>query len=107
MEISSAELQEKINKGEKLVIDFWAEWCGPCRMQKPIFEQVSKSAIENNSEVSYYTFNVESDKTFASSLGIRSIPTIKSFANGSEVTTRVGVMDETQLKTIETLLING
>jgi thioredoxin-like negative regulator of GroEL len=76
-------------------------------MQKPIFEQVSKSAIENNSEVSYYTFNVESDKTFASSLGIRSIPTIKSFANGSEVTTRVGVMDETQLKTIETLLING
>jgi thioredoxin 1 len=107
MEISSAELQEKINKGEKLVVDFWAEWCGPCRMQKPIFEQVSKSAIENNSEVSYYTFNVESDKTFASSLGIRSIPTIKSFANGSEVTTRVGVMDETQLKTIETLLING
>ena len=106
MEISSAELQEKINKGEKLVVDFWAEWCGPCRMQKPIFEQVSKSAIENNSEVSYYTFNVESDKTFASSLGIRSIPTIKSFANGSEVTTRVGVMDETQLKTIETLLIN-
>ena len=107
MEISSVELQEKINKGEKLVVDFWAEWCGPCRMQKPIFEQVSKSAIENNSEVSYYTFNVESDKTFASSLGIRSIPTIKSFANGSEVTTRVGVMDETQLKTIETLLING
>jgi len=107
MEISSLELQEKINKGEKLVIDFWAEWCGPCRMQKPIFEQVSKKAIEENSEVSYYTFNVESDKSFASSLGIRSIPTIKSFSNGSEVTTKVGVMDETQLKTIETLLING
>jgi thioredoxin 1 len=107
MEISSVELQEKINKGEKLVVDFWAEWCGPCRMQKPIFEQVSKSAIENNSEVSYYTFNVESDKTFASSLGIRSIPTIKSFANGNEVTTKVGVMDESQLKTLENILING
>ncbi len=107
MEISSAELQEKINKGEKLVVDFWAEWCGPCRMQKPIFEQVSKSAIENNSEVSYYTFNVESDKTFASSLGIRSIPTIKSFSNGGEVTTKVGVMDESQLKSLENILING
>ena len=107
MEISSLELQEKINKGEKLVIDFWAEWCGPCRMQKPIFEQVSNTAIENNSEVSFYTFNVESDKSFATSLGIRSIPTIKSFANGGEVTTRVGVMDETQLKTLENTLING
>jgi thioredoxin 1 len=107
MEISSLELQEKINKGDKMVVDFWAEWCGPCRMQKPIFEQVSQKAIEENSEVSYYTFNVESDKSFATSLGIRSIPTIKSFANGGEVTTRVGVMDETQLKTLENTLING
>jgi len=107
MEISSTELQEKINNGEKLVVDFWAEWCGPCRMQKPIFEQVTQKAIEENSEVSYYTFNVESDKLFASTMGVRSIPTIKSFSNGKEVATRVGVMDETQLKTLESLLING
>lgn len=107
MEISSTELQEKINKGEKLVVDFWAEWCGPCRMQKPIFEQVSNNAIENNSEVSFYTFNVESDKNFAASLGIRSIPTIKSFSNGGEVTTKVGLMDEAQLKNLESILING
>lgn len=107
MEISSAELQEKLNKGDKMVIDFWAEWCGPCRMQKPIFEQVSQKAIEENSEVSYYTFNVESDKSYAASLGIRSIPTIKSFSDGKEVTTRVGVMDENQLRTLENMLING
>jgi thioredoxin 1 len=107
MEISSSELQEKINNGEKLVVDFWAEWCGPCRMQKPIFEQVSQKAIEENSEVSYYTFNVESDKSFAASLGIRSIPTIKSFSKGSEVTTKVGLMDESQLKSLENILING
>jgi len=107
MEISSAELQEKINNGEKLVVDFWAEWCGPCRMQKPIFEQVTQKAIEENSEVSYYTFNVESDKSFASSLGIRSIPTIKSFSKGKEVTSKVGLMDESQLKSLESILING
>lgn len=107
MEISSAELQEKLNKGDKMVIDFWAEWCGPCRMQKPIFEQVSQKAIEENSEVSYYTFNVESDKSYAASLGIRSIPTIKSFSDGKEVTTRVGVMDENQLRNLENMLING
>ena len=107
MEISSTELQEKINKGEKLVVDFWAGWCGPCRMQKPIFEQVSQSAIENNSEVSYYTFNVESDKSFASAIGVRSIPTIKTFSEGKEITTRVGVLTEEQLKTLENSLING
>jgi thioredoxin-like negative regulator of GroEL len=50
---------------------------------------------------------VESDKSFAASLGIRSIPTIKSFSNGGEVTTKVGIMDESQLKSLESILING
>jgi thioredoxin len=107
MEISSVELQEKINKGEKLVVDFWAEWCGPCRMLKPVFEQVSSEMLEKNSDVKYYTFNVESDKSFAASLGIRSIPTVKSFSKTKEVTTQSGVMTEEQLKRLETFLING
>jgi len=51
MEISSVELQQKINAGEKLVVEFWAEWCGPCKMMKPIFERVASS---NESEVSGY-----------------------------------------------------
>ena len=79
MEISSAELQEKINNGEKMVVDFWAGWCGPCRMLKPIFERVGQKAVESNSTVSYYTFDVESDKSFASAIGVRSIPTVKTF----------------------------
>ena len=56
MEITSVELKEKINKGEKLIIEFWAEWCGPCRMMKPIFERIS---TENTSDVQMYTMNVD------------------------------------------------
>jgi thiol-disulfide isomerase/thioredoxin len=107
MHISSSELQEKINKGDKIIVVLWAEWCGGCRKQKPIFEQVSKKAIEENSEVSYYMFNVDLDRPFSFSLGIRTIPTIKSFANGEEVTTKVGLMDELELKSLENTLING
>ena len=107
MEITSTELQEKIKNGEKLVVDFWAGWCGPCRTLKPIFERVSNEAVQNNSEVSYYTFDVESDKEYSVSLGIRSIPTIKSFSNGIEVTTQTGVLQESQLKNLENILVNG
>jgi thioredoxin 1 len=105
MEISSSELQEKIDKGEKIVVVFWAEWCGGCRIQKPIFEQFSKKAIEENSEISYYMFNVDLDRSFASSLDIRYLPTTKSFVNGVELTTTVGLMDELQLKSLKNTLI--
>ncbi len=107
MEISSIELQEKINKGHKMIVDFSSEKCGACRIQKPIFEKVSQKAIEENSEVSYYIFDVYSDRSFTESLGIRVLPTFKLFANGVEVTTKVGVMNELQLESFENTLING
>ena len=107
MEITSTELQEKIKNGEKLVVDFWANFCAPCRMMKPIFEKVGGEVSQNNSEVSYYTFDVESDREFAVSLGIKSIPTIKTFSGGKEVTSQVGLLQETQLRNLENILING
>ena len=76
MEISSIELQKKINNGEKIMVEFWAEWCGPCKMMKPIFEKVS---TDNSSEVQMYTMDVDLNREIAISLGIRSVPTIKVF----------------------------
>lgn len=107
MEITSTELQEKIKNGDKLVVDFFAEWCGPCKTMKPIFEKVGNDATMNNSLVSYYTFNVESDREFSASLGIRSIPTVKTFSEGREVTTQTGLLQEGQLKNLENILVNG
>ena len=104
MEISSVELQEKINGGEKLIVEFWAEWCGPCKMMKPIFEKVAQS---NDTDVQMYTLNIDNNREVAMSLGIRSIPTVKMFNSGEVVETKVGVMNEGQIKSMVTELING
>jgi thioredoxin len=104
MEISSVDLQQKINSGEKVIVEFWAPWCGPCRMMKPIFEKVSS---ENTSEVQMYTMDIDLNKEVAMSLGIRSIPTIKTFNTGQVVETIVGVLSEGQINNLVKELING
>jgi thioredoxin len=107
MEITQELLQEKINNGEKLVVDFWAPWCGPCKMMKPVFEKVAEKYRNENSNVQLYTLNVEENKEFAAELGIRAIPTVKSFANGKEQFSRPGLQMEAQINDIANELLNG
>lgn len=107
MEITQELLQEKINNGEKLIVDFWAPWCRPCGVMKPVFEKVSEHYRNENSEVQLFTLNVEENKEFASKLGIRSIPTVKSFSGGKEVYSQPGMQMESQIKQLVTNLING
>jgi thioredoxin 1 len=95
MEISSVELQEKINKGEKIILKFEASWCGPCRMMKPIFEKVLK---ENTSDVQMYSIDVDLNRDLAMALGVKSIPTTKIFNHGELIETVVGVLNENQIK---------
>lgn len=104
MEITQTELKEKLNNGEKVIVDFWAPWCGPCRMVKPIFEKV---ANENKEDVQMYTLNVDENRELALELGIRAVPTIKVFSSGNVVDTKMGVLQETQLKELVKNLING
>ena len=104
MEISGIDLKEKIKNGEKLIVEFWAEWCGPCKVMKPIFEKV---ALTNESDVKMYTVNIDKNKEVATSLGIRSIPTIKVFNGGSVIGTKVGMLNEASIKDLVTELING
>jgi len=102
MEITQEQLKEKIQNGENLVVDFWAPWCGPCRVVKPLFEKVSS---EVNTQM--FTMNVDNNKEMAIELGIRSIPTIKSFSGGKVIDTYTGIISETQLKNLAENLING
>lgn len=104
MEITSVELQEKINKGEKIILKLGASWCGPCRIMNPIFERVAK---ENTSEVQMYSLDVDLNKEIAMSLGVRSVPTIKTFNMGEIVDTKVGLLNEEQIKNLVKELING
>jgi thioredoxin 1 len=91
MRITSEELKEKIKNGEKLLIDCYTDWCGPCRMMKPMFEKVAEEMNESG-DVKLYLFNIEDDKDFAvNELEIRSVPTIKGISNGKVVFTEIGI----------------
>lgn len=104
MEITGVELQEKINNREHFIVELWGTWCGPCKMMKPIFEKV---ASENTTMVGMYTMDVDLNREAAMSLGIRSIPTTITFNSGKIESTKVGVLNESQIKEMVTELING
>jgi thioredoxin len=104
MEITDKELQEKIKNGEKIIVEMWAPWCGPCRMMKPVFERVSEN---NKTEVQMYTMNIDENKSVAMEYGVRSIPTIKVFNKGNVIDTKVGVLQENAIKELVTELITN
>jgi thiol-disulfide isomerase/thioredoxin len=68
MEITAKELQEKIDNGEKIIVEFWAPWCGPCRMMKPIFEKVATS---NDTDVQMYTMDVDLNREVLTELPLK------------------------------------
>jgi len=91
MEISQEELKQKIKNGDKIIVDFWAKFCGPCKIMKPTFDKISKELQENNSKVKLFTMDIENNMDYIQELGIRGVPTIKGFSNGNEVFSEVGL----------------
>jgi len=104
MEITAQELEQKIENGEKVIVEMWAPWCGPCRMMKPVFEKV---ASNNDTEVQMFTMNIDENREVAVKYGVRSIPTIKVFDGGEVKETKVGVLAEQSIKElVSNLLLN-
>ena len=101
MEITGKELKTKIENGESVIVDFWASFCGPCKVYKPVFEKVAES-----SSVQMYTFDVQKYQEYAVELGIRAVPTTKSFTNGVEKFSKSGIISEIELKSVINNLLN-
>jgi len=80
----------------KVLVDFWAPWCGPCRMQTPILERLA-AAGDINAKI--FKVNTDENPDIAQKYGIVSIPTLILFENGQEVERYVGVQPENILKT--------
>ena len=102
LEITDAAFEDVLKSDKPLVIDFWAEWCGPCRMVGPIVEEL---AAEYADRVTIGKVDVDNNDDITSKYGIRNIPTILFIKNGEVVDKQVGAAQKAILvEKIENLL---
>tara|TARA_Y100000817_G_C16462420_1_gene369907 strand:- start:93 stop:413 length:321 start_codon:yes stop_codon:yes gene_type:complete len=86
--------EEVISKGKPIIVDFWAEWCGPCKQIGPILEEISD---EYKEKVTIGKLDVDENPEIASKYQIRGIPTMMLFNNGTLIDTKVGMSSKNDL----------
>lgn len=89
LEITDANFEETVlNSSKPVLVDFWAAWCGPCRMVGPIIDEIS---TEYADKAVVGKVDVDANQEFAAKYGVRNIPTVLVFQNGEVVRRQVGV----------------
>ena len=83
-----------LQSGKPVLVDYWAEWCGPCKMIAPILDDVSR---EYGDRLQVAKMNVDENQQVPAQFGIRGIPTLMLFKQGELVATKVGVLPKAQL----------
>ena len=90
MELTSENFNREMANNDLLLVDFWAEWCGPCKSMHPIFTRMAKKY----KRVRFARVNVDNAQDIASKYGVQSIPTFIMFKNGEIANTMVGAVGE-------------
>ena len=105
IELTDANFEAEVGDSDGvMVVDFWAPWCGPCRVVGPVIEQLAK---EYEGEVRFGKLNVDENREVAGHFGIRSIPTIGFFKDGETVGAVVGAHPKESLKQVIEDVRNG
>ena len=93
--VSDSEFEKEVLKAdEPVMVDFWAEWCGPCKALSPIVDEVAK---EMAGKVKVVKVNIDENPNAPTKYGVRGIPTLMVFKGGEVVATKVGGMPKSQL----------
>ena len=96
LQVSDDSFEADVLKADApVLVDFWAEWCGPCKMIAPILDDVAK---EYTGKVTVAKVNIDHNPNTPPKFGIRGIPTLLLFKNGQVAATKVGALSKTQLK---------